>query len=213
MIKNSIYSYDYSQPADYRFSLDSVFLAQKVAGALQSTMQKSLSQLQILDLCAGCGVVGLELNFHLPEITKIDFLEIQADYLEHFNKNCLQAPKHTDFRFLQMNYSELCSPVFKNHYDIIISNPPYFFEGEGLLSPNKFKNRCRFFLDSSFEKLIEATLFSLVDQGEAFILMRSGSEHGRDLLSKVKELTLAMAEVEIFDEVRGTYIIRLIKKS
>ena len=46
---------------------------------------------QILDLCAGSGVVGMDLLFHqLKESSfegEIDFLEIQAIYKNHFEKN------------------------------------------------------------------------------------------------------------------------------
>ncbi len=212
MIKNTLYSYDYSQPDDYRFSLDSVFLAQKVANEIKTKLAHSLESFRVLDLCAGCGVIGLELNFHLPEITHIDFLEIQACYLEHFEKNKRQAAIHENFKFLQMNYDELKSPQFENYYDIIVSNPPYFFLGEGLLSPNEFKNRCRFFIDSSFENLVASMLYALKPNGNAYVLMRPGLHHGRELLSELKKLTHVMAMVEVFDEIRGTLVVRLIKK-
>jgi len=213
MIKNTHYSYDYSQPDDYRFSLDSVFLAQKVALEIKNHCRLPIENLKVLDLCAGCGVIGLELNFHVPEITQIDFLEIQACYQEHFEINKRQARIHENFQFLQMNYDQLKSPQYENYYDIIVSNPPYFFLGEGLLSPNEFKNRCRFFIDSSFENLVASMLNALKAKGSAFVLMRPGDQHGRELVGELKKLTLSMATVEIFDEVRGTLVIRLIKKS
>lgn len=210
MIKNSIYSYEYSQPKDYRFSLDSVFLAQKVAEFLKND---SLNEIKVLDLCAGCGVIGLELNYHLPKLLEIDFLEVQSVYLSHFEQNKIQAKNHEKFRFLEMNYNELQTPQFENRYDYIVSNPPYFFPGEGLYSPNEFKNRCRFFIDSDFVSMVKSIVYSLKPQGSAFILMRPGGHHGRDLVFELKELSRNMADIEIFDEVRGTFIIRLIKKS
>lgn len=211
MIKNTHYSYDYHQPEDYRFSLDSVFLAQKVAEDLKSLPHPET--LRVLDLCAGCGVVGLELHFHMKSLKKIDFLEVQEVYLEYFEKNSLQAKSpDSEFHFLQMNYAELIQEKFKEVYDVIISNPPYFFQGEGLLSPNEFKNRCRFFLDSSFQKLIEATLYSLKPNGKAYLLMRPGSHHGRDLLEEIKKLSKGLSSVQVLDEVRGTNIVMLVKK-
>ncbi|AUN97579.1 SAM-dependent methyltransferase [Bacteriovorax stolpii] len=210
MIKNTHYSYDYSQPEDYRFSLDSVFLAQKVALKLGSHPEPET--LKVLDLCSGCGVVGLELNFHLRALKKIDFLEVQDVYLPHFEENVVQAKtEDSHFRFLNMNYADLLNEEFKEHYDVIISNPPYFFLGEGLLSPNEFKNRCRFFIDSDFNNLIKAVLFSLRPGGRAYLLVRPGSHHGRNLFDEIKDLSLGFADVQILDEVRGTNIVELVK--
>lgn len=212
MIKNSHYSYEYHQPKDYRFSLDSVFLAQKVAQTLKSHPHPE--NLSVLDLCAGCGVVGLELQFHLKTLNKIDFLEVQEVYLPYFQKNVEQAQSPLgQFRFLHMNYADLMQEHFRGVYDVIVSNPPYFFLGEGLLSPNEFKNRCRFFIDSDFKNLINATLFALKPNGRAYLLVRPGSHHGRSLLEEIKNLSNGLATVQVLDEVRGTNIVELAKKS
>ena len=209
---NTIYSYNYHQPEEYRFSLDSVFLAQRVAEVLKT--QHAPADLQALDLCSGCGVIGLELNFHFKKLQKIDFLEVQEVYRPFFEKNIKQAQSEfSEFNFLSMNYADLLHDSFKEKYDVIVSNPPYFFLGEGLLSPNDFKNRCRFFIDSDFQKLITATLFSLKPHGRAFLLIRPGSHHGRNLHDEVKKLCAGLARVQILDEVRGTNIIELIKES
>lgn len=212
MIKNSHYSYDYYQPEDYRFSLDSVFLAQIVARSLES--HPNIGDLKVLDLCAGCGVVGLELQFHQKSLKKIDFLEVQEVYKSYFEKNVQQAQiEGSEFNFLLMNYDRLLKKDYHEVYDIIVSNPPYFFQGEGLLSPNDFKNRCRFFIDSDFKKMIKAILNSLKPSGKAYILARPGIHHGRNLFEEIQKLSAGLASVQIFDEVRGTNIIELIKKS
>ncbi|MBC7714367.1 MAG: methyltransferase [Rhizobacter sp.] len=212
MSKNTIYSYSYHQPEDYRFSLDSVFLAQKVAEVLKT--HHAPETLRVLDLCSGCGVVGLELNFNLKSVNKIDFLEVQDVYRPFFEKNAEQAKSESsEFNFLCMNYADLLKDSFKEKYDVIVSNPPYFFMGEGLLSPNEFKNRCRFFIDSDFKILISSTLYSLKPEGRAFLLVRPGTHHGRNLQDEIKKLSAGLATVQVLDEVRGTNIVELIKNS
>lgn len=211
MIKNTHYSYEYHQPKEYRFSLDSVFLAQKVAKSLK--YHPRLEELALLDVCAGCGVVGLEVQFHLPEVAKIDFVEVQEIYRPYFEKNAQQAQNNrTEFNFLALNYAELLNAKFEEKYDVVVSNPPYFFIGEGLLSPNDFKNRCRFFIDSDFRNLIESILFVLKKSGKAYLLVRPGIHHGRDLFQEIKKITENRATALIFDEVRGTNIVELTKK-
>lgn len=210
MKQNEIYTYEYSQPDEYRFSLDSVFLAQCVANEYQKYL--NLKELKVLDICSGCGVIGLELNFHLPELTYIDFLEVQTVYESHFNKNIKQSKtKNAIFRLRLENYEILRSDSEANQYNLIVSNPPYFFKNEGLLSPNDFKNRCRFFLDSDFKNLMLGIHNSLTPKGSAFVLLRPGVHHGRDLFKETQRILENLCSVQIFAEVRGTNVIRIIK--
>lgn len=213
MIKNSIYTYDYFQPSEYKFSLDSVFLAQKVGHLIKN--EGSLLDWKTLDLCAGCGIIGLELSLHVQELCAIDFLEIQEIYKPFFDKNIEMIhpnPRTKNFQFLHLNYQELVKPEYENHYDLIVSNPPYFFKNEGIPSPNEFKNRCRFFIDSSFETLIEGIYNSLKPNKSAFILVRSGNQHGRNPLEDIKKILNTRAAVQIIDNVRGTDIIQIKKE-
>jgi tRNA1(Val) A37 N6-methylase TrmN6 len=202
---------EYFQPEEYHYSLDSVILAHKVAAFYET--YPTLEQLKILDLCAGCGVVGLEFFCHLKKITSIDFLEIQETYRPYFDKNVqLINPSATNFNFLQMNYDSIFKADFANRYDIILSNPPYFFKGEGILSPSDFKNRCRFFIDSNLEKLISAVIFSLTPGGNAYLLVRPGTHHGRNLEQEIHNLVGALGATKIVDNVRGTNVLRITKK-
>ena len=215
MSKNSVYTYDYFQPKEYRFSLDSVFLAQKIANEYFNHPEKS--KLKVLDLCAGCGIIGLELALHLQTIPSIDFLEVQSLYQNYFNQNVSMifpdVPKER-LRFLNFNYDVLLTETnLKAQYDLIVCNPPYFFLGEGLLSPNEFKNRCRFFIDSSFENLIHACVSALNEDGKAFILLRPGDHHGRNIIEMINDILGDTTHSKIVDNVRGTDVVCISKKS
>lgn len=214
MIKNDIYTYDYFQPEEYRFSLDSVFLAQKTAQWIKD--QGNLSQWKVLDLCAGCGIIGLELSLHSPTLGQIDFLEIQELYRPYFEKNVGMiygsSPAKT-LSFLPINYAAMLAPEYEGSYDLIISNPPYFFKGEGLLSPSDFKNRCRFFLDSDFQTLFQVVVHVLKPGCSAYVLVRKGTHHGRHPLRDIQEVVSEQASAKIIDEVRGTDIVEITKKN
>ena len=212
---NEIYTIDYSQPAEYRFSLDSIFLAQRVADWM---FLRQIQPQNIADLCSGCGVVGLELLFHLnrrdglsPDL--IDFIEIQDEYRPHFEKN-KSAMKNlfrsrTELKLIVENYQNLLDhPEGRGRYDLIVSNPPYFRTDQGKLSPSDFKNRCRFFVDSDFLHLINWISYSLSKNGSAFLLMREDAD-----AKSAKPLSEIAAQnnlgLEILDDVRGTQLIRL----
>jgi tRNA1Val (adenine37-N6)-methyltransferase len=210
MIKNSHYTFDYFQPEEYHFSLDSVFLAQKVAQLIKDELHDTY---KVLDLCAGCGIIGLELSLHSEKNLNIDFLEIQEVYQSFFLKNVeMIYPNSKNLRFLNLNYEALLEPHFENSYDLIVCNPPYFFKGEGLLSPSEFKNRCRFFLDSDFKSLIKAVITSLKPGSAAYLLVRSGTNHGRNPLVSINDFLKSSGEAKIIDNVRGTDIIEIRKK-
>ena len=213
MTTNKIYTYDYFQPTEYRFSLDSVFLAQSVASLIQH--EKGLHDWKCLDLCAGCGIIGFELSLHSPSLKHFDFLEVQNVYHNYFDKNVkmIHPTRLENFNFLNQNYNILLNTNFKNHYDLIVSNPPYFFKNEGLLSPNDFKNRCRFFLDSDFKTLIESILWSLKPEASAYILARSGDQHGRNVLNDCQTIIANRASAQVVDNIRGTQIIQIRKES
>lgn len=201
---------EYSQPSEYRFSHDSVFLARQVFDRLK---HRELSQLRGLDIGAGCGIVGLDFLFHCknsgvkPPLV-FDFLEIQDIYKTHFEFNYKQLRlKNTKARFLLQNYRTLQESSAISKYDLILSNPPYFRLGTGALSPSQFKNRCRFFMDGTFEELIFGIRNSLAPSGEAYLLIKELSEHNLNHLELARRLIGTSFSVKVIDHIRGTPLV------
>lgn len=213
---NPYYTFHYSQPEEYHFSHDSVFLARRAFEILQN---EDVRDLQGLDLCAGCGIIGLDFLFHfkqqnLPCFKSFDFLEVQEIYQEHFNKNLKSLNSATtSVRFINKNYIELIKEESSNTYDLILCNPPYFHSGQGKLSPSDFKNRCRFFLDSDFKSLLQAIENSLALNGRGFILLRSQKEHGWDVLEEARSIFSTRIKMSTIEEIRGTNVILVQKIS
>jgi tRNA1Val (adenine37-N6)-methyltransferase len=197
---NPYYTFQYSQPDAYRFSHDSVFLARR---AFELVRDSDLSRARVLDLCAGCGVVGLDFLFHLRDAglalpRHVDFLEVQEIYGSHFAAN---AAAFSNAHFLAGNYADLSGT-----YDLILCNPPFFRVGQGALSPNEFKNRCRFFIDSDFASLFLA--IGRVLRGQAYVLLRGLDDHGIDVEAEVRVLLPGFG-IERLGQVRGTGLIRI----
>lgn len=205
------YTYNYKQPDEYRFSLDSIHLARFVASQLAS--HSELGSLRVLDLCAGCGVIGIELSWHLRAVRQFSFVEVQEVYTDYFFQNVTTANRpEVEFNWHLLNYDELHEQRWAGQYDLIVSNPPYFLSGHGMLSPSHFKNRCRFYLDSSFENYIRALENALAINGKAYFLLRPLNHHDVDLFSNIQKI-LADKTVRIknMTHMRGSDII-LIEK-
>ncbi|KTD00240.1 methyltransferase [Fluoribacter gormanii] len=208
---NVHFTYNYKQPEEYHFSLDSIHLAKFVATQFKS--DTDLGSLRILDLCAGCGVIGIELSWHLQAIRQIDFIEVQDIYTEYFHQNIATVNRpELQLRWHLLNYDALHERKWEGKFDLTISNPPYFQPGHGVLSPSQFKNRCRFYLDSSFESYIRALENSLANNGKAYFLLRSLKHHGLDLFSDIQKILKdTSATAKIISHIRGSDIVLLEK--
>ncbi|MEK6774579.1 MAG: methyltransferase [Bdellovibrionota bacterium] len=209
---NPHYTFNYSQPEEYRLSHDSIFLARQI---YEQLTHLDLTQSTVLDVCSGSGVVGMDFLFHrrannqsLPQI--FDFLEIQEIYKEHFNQNKQSLGElPTKLHFVHRNYNDLQLDIFREKYDLIMSAPPYFRLGKGKLSPSEFKNRCRFFIDSDLKNLLLGIAFSLKKSGVAYILLRDLPEHGLDVIHEAKKICQDILRIEIIGDIRGTHFLKL----
>lgn len=209
---NTHFTFNYSQPVEYRFSHDSVFLARQ---SFELTSHMSLGGKRGLDIGAGSGIVGLDYlchrkneNFDLPQ--SFDFLEIQDVYSQHFEKNKLNSQlTETQLNFLNRNYEDLLLPEFGGKYDLILANPPYFFKEHGLMSPSEFKNRCRFFIDSDFASLLLGIASALTPRGEAFILLRDLTQHGWNSIEEAHKICGDRLDIKKVGEIRGTLFVSL----
>ncbi len=178
--------------------------------------EKNIGPLHFLDLCSGVGVVGLEIEYLLNSILHCDFLEVQNIYREYFERNRKELfPHRTHYTFLSMNYRDVKNHLeLKGKYHGIFCNPPYFFPGEGLLSPSEFKNRCRFFLDGSFEELFESIIYLLHAEGIAYILVRSHSERKKDPLTTIQNFSCLRSShfvATLETTIRGVLLIKIQK--
>ena len=152
---------DYSQPDFYRFSEDSTKLVHFIYQSLKFRPQS------ILDIGAGCGVIGLELA-QLYRPSSILLIEPQEAFWPYLEKNILELyPRAEIVRSLISQYSSTVK------FDLIVSNPPYFFKGEGRVSPIKEKQMSRTWEEDNLNILIEKMIVLLNSSGEGWISLRA----------------------------------------
>lgn len=205
-------TFQYSQPSEYRFSHDSIFLARRV---FEITPPAVVPTQRVLDLCSGCGIIGLDFLFHCQKEYQLsplsmDFIEIQEIYRSHFLTNSERlGPTASKLQFLNLNYNCLAEKEFTQRYDLILCNPPYFFTDKGRLSPSEFKNRCRFFIDSTFRNLFLGIENTLKPGGKAYLLLRDLPEHRWHALSEVEKILQGTLRLDCLGDIRGTYFVSL----
>ncbi len=184
---------DYFQPNFYKFSEDSIALSSFITQFVDS---KKI--MRAIDLCAGCGVVGIELlnNFFFEKFT-MDFCEIQQEFIPFIRDNLdLKKVTNRTGNIFNSSYSALLNSTYESSYDCIIFNPPYFNVGQGRLSPKENRNICRFFLHGSMSDLLNTAVYLSQNNGKIFFSARLTL---LEVEKKLQEFPLEMCQINIVD--------------
>jgi tRNA1Val (adenine37-N6)-methyltransferase len=153
---------DYSQPDFYRFNQDSLELVKRV----KHNVDKCES---ILDLGAGCGVIGLELaRFYLPHTLAL--VELQQDYEPLLQHNLSFLMPGTECSVHIKSFAQW-RPTKK--YEIIVCNPPYFLPGRGQKSKDPRRDLARSFHQDNWKELLCCIERSLTFEGKAFLVLKN----------------------------------------
>lgn len=165
----------FSQPKFYHFTEDSIKLASFAATSIQRKICENQDPLNCLDIGAGCGVIGLEFFLKIAEdklINKMTFLEVEEEFRTHLKKNIVEAQKEkkskTDFNICFSSMGEFKKQHEK--FDIILSNPPYYFKGSGKTGKDEKRQKCRFFEVDDLDIFCKLIAMKLAPSGSAFFI-------------------------------------------
>lgn len=153
---------DYHQPVFYRFNQDSLLLVKEVLGSGPVASN-------ILDLGAGSGVIGIELANKLS-IRNVHFIELQPEWKTTLERNIAEFLPGRETKIFWQSVSSW-KPSTK--YDLIVSNPPYYLPGNGQLSPDPVRAKCRSFLEDDWKTFGEKSFSALAPGGSAWFVTHS----------------------------------------
>lgn len=134
----------YSQPDFYKFNEDSIRLVRFICKNL-----KAESFDNALDVCAGCGVIGIELSRSL-NLSNLSFIEKQVEFISHIEKNinAFKVNKTQIYNLDILNFS------INDKFDLIVMNPPYFEYSKTRKSPDQRRNTCRIIKEEKIKEIL-----------------------------------------------------------
>jgi tRNA1Val (adenine37-N6)-methyltransferase len=156
---------DYEQPDFYHLNQDSIHLVRWIL-----EKEKSRTSLKILDLGAGCGIIGIEVSRVLNPVV-LTFVELQEDYGPYLKKNVelfLTPSLKTSFHFKSFKDWQP-----EELYELIVCNPPYYLPGHGQLPADPRRAIARTFLKDNWCVLIQAISRSLAREGKAYLVVKN----------------------------------------
>lgn len=179
----SLENLTYSQPSFYHFSEDSIFLASYLTQWLVTQKFKG----NAIDLCSGCGVIGVELFRQYDDLTLFDFVEKQDEFYNHWKVNTevfLPQSKRDKCTYISTSFQQL-----DKHYDLVLSNPPYFIKERSREASDKSREQCRAMSEADFKIFYLSLKDVLNSNAHGFILSRVGiSEYLPKQLSIIEEI-------------------------
>lgn len=154
---------DYSQPEFYRFNEDSLKLVQRIKDS-------GVKATAVLDLGAGCGVLGIEVANQLG-CESLTLLEPQVDFYSHLETNLahqIKVPLKAEI--IKAFFGEW-TPEKK--YDLIVCNPPYYLPGRGQPYKDARRELARSFIKDDWRILLKLIEKALTPEGKAFIVIKN----------------------------------------
>lgn len=145
----------------FSFGVDAVLLANSVI-----TKENDI----ILDLGTGTGIIPLLLSTK-TNAKKIVGVEIQKEVADMANRSVNLNKLNDKIQIINQDFREYTKEInFK--FDIVVSNPPYFKSGGGMISGNKYKMISRHEITMNMDSLFESATISLKRGGSFYLIHR-----------------------------------------
>ncbi len=188
---------DYKQPEFYRFNRDSLLLVHRI-------LESDISAHKILDLGAGCGVIGIELAIHLNP-TLLTSIEIQKDFLPYLKTNSEYFIPSIRHKIVSESFSTWNPDT---EYDLVVSNPPYYLPDSGQPSSDMRRGIARTFSIDGWPSLLGCIERSLTKEGRAFVVVKNEKKIVELIREEVSKTQLKPQE-EVFSDLIVLELMRL----
>jgi tRNA1Val (adenine37-N6)-methyltransferase len=146
----------------YRFSIDPVLLAHFVRLGKEET---------ILDLGAGCGVIGLILLYRFSSsIASLTAFELQTGLAGIARENCEANTFQQQMEVVEGDLRNIKQVVQPGLFSTVVCNPPFYVAGSGRKSQNKEAEIARHQVSCTLAEIITAAEFSVKNRGKVYLI-------------------------------------------
>jgi tRNA1Val (adenine37-N6)-methyltransferase len=145
----------------YRYNEDSFYIV--------NFIKKIKKNSQVIELCAGVGVIGICLLKKFPEIKKITFIEIEKTICEILKENIMINGYNYKSEVINSDYRKINKSLFTS-FDVLIANPPYRKVNTGRINTDNLRAKSRHELEGSLEEFIEISSKLLKDKGKLYLI-------------------------------------------
>lgn len=167
----------------YRFSLDAVLLAH---------FANLQPRDRVIDLGTGNGVIPLIMAYRFPH-NNITGLEIQPNMAERARRNVLLNNLAHRVEIINGDIRKVDKIFSAQAFEVLVSNPPFFRQGEGHINKQSEQAIARHELELSLPELIAGAAYLLRNKGRMFLIYRS--ERLMDLLSYLPEYNFNLKKI------------------
>ena len=164
----------YFQPKDgYRSGIEPIILAS----------QAKASDLNILDLGAGCGPISLILAYRFPNS---NIIGIEKNNI-HYNLALKNKKENNviNLKYFNKDVGQFHGQ-FDNFFDLILTNPPFFFENAVIKSSIPSIRDAKYITKKKLDLWFQSLFTYLSPNGKAYIINRYDNlEYMRSFFSKL----------------------------
>ena len=191
----------YFQPRNgYRSGIEPIILAAQANHKYKS----------ILDLGSGCGPISLILAYRLPN-SKIIGLENNKIHLELSLKSKLENNLYN----VEFKNEDVCiiNEKYLNYFDLVLSNPPFFFENQIIKSKNESINNAKYISKEKSEKWFQNLILYLNDNGRALIINRFENVEFMLQIFRLYNLLVEITPILSFKDTKPKNVLLSLKKN
>ena len=166
----------------YRFSIDPVLLAHFVRLGKEE---------HILDLGAGCGVIGLILLYRFrSSLLSITAFELQAGLAMLARENCALNQFQKQMSVVEGDLRNIKQYFEPESFSSVVCNPPFYPAGSGRKSHNKEAEIARHQVSCTLTEILSAAAMAVKNRGKVYIVYPAESLGSLLILLEQHRLTV-----------------------